>query len=146
MNQCYYLESNLSFFRFNSTIQKGPFGIRWFKHMETEDHESCGKLLEHQVMISVVDYFQKLENFNGSKNYWVGNESTLLPEEDIYDLLPTNANNPDHLVLRKMKSKINPVPGRIYSTMEIELLQPSQLPILERPPFDIIGVIMPNMF
>ena len=134
------LETILKNFRFNSIYQQGPLEVRWFKLIDDEDG-LYGECLTMGELNTLTNYVSKNKMNFENQNYFTCDGKDI-PVSDIYDFQPIQSNFPENLILKR-KLEIEENNGKIYSSMEIELLDnygnPNHNYALD---FDLFGVIL----
>ena len=114
------VKTQLSFFRFNTTINLGPINVTWFVLESEHDTEEGGRCFTQKEMDQFLDFIALNElNFPGNKNYHTCTEDDC-PDCSIYGLIPRQrANLPLNIIIRQTP-QLSPA-GQIYDCMDIIL-------------------------
>lgn len=114
------IKTQLSFFRFNTTINLDPINVNWFILESENDSEESVRCFTQDEKNKFLNFIALNElNFPGNKNYHNCMEDDC-PDCSIYTLIPSqHVNFPLNLIIRQTP-QLSP-PGQIYDCMDIIL-------------------------
>jgi len=117
----YKLESNLSFFRFNSNVHTGKLKITWYVIENDNFSNESGRCFSQSELNLFLNFLtQNPINFPDNKNYFSCDEEENTPFCSLMHAIASNVLNfPNNLIIRKFPQLSSQ--GSIYSCMDIIL-------------------------
>ena len=114
------VKTQLSLFRFNTTVNLGPINVTWFVLESENETENGGRCFSQKEMEEFLAFTAQNDlNFPGNKNYHICKDDDC-PDCSIYSLIPRqHATFPLNLIIRTIP-QISPA-GQIYDCMDIIL-------------------------
>lgn len=135
------LDTQLAYFRFNSTVHHGPFNITWYVLAAGDDSDEEGRCFCYSELTQFQNFVSNIPlNFPGVKNYlnceedegpYCGGLNGLVPRQRLQF--------PNNVILQQQPILNNH--GHIYSCMDIILLNQNGTNIPYSLEFDVIGKI-----
>ncbi|WP_278352425.1 hypothetical protein [Chryseobacterium gleum] len=95
------LNTEFAFFRFNSTINQGPYNITWYKLEEINDDEE-GKGLNNEELDQLKSFISNnINNFPGSQTISIYNGEDAPYYSNMFNNPLENINFPSNIIIRK---------------------------------------------
>lgn len=123
----YKLQTNLSYFRFNTNVLIGDIPVTWYVLDQDDDMTETGRCFTKEELDKFLEFINtNPHHFPGRKNYFECTEEEDFPFCSIYSLIPSNnLQKPKNIILRKSPQLSHT--GEFFYCMDIMLTNHSKI-------------------